>query len=80
MRIEDRAQRAERRALRVTSRRPTPTNADEDLFTAEASLDAARDPEPVEGQRAQRMAFLFVGRRRQTKTYRLWGIQPWLKL
>jgi hypothetical protein len=37
-------------------------------ITAEASLDWARDPELVEGQRAQRIKFLFVGRRRQTKT------------
>ncbi len=52
MRIEDRAQRAERKALRVTSRRPTPTNADEDLFTAET-------------QRSQRIAF-FVCRETTT--------------
>ena len=38
-------------------------------ITAEASLDWARDPELVEGQRAQRIKFLFVGRRRQTKHY-----------
>ncbi len=37
-------------------------------ITAEASLDWARGPELVEGQRAQRINFLFVGRRRQTKT------------
>jgi len=37
-------------------------------ITAEASLDWARDPELVEGQRAQRIKFLFVGRRRQIKT------------
>ncbi len=38
-------------------------------ITAEASLDWVRDPELVEGQRAQRINFLFVGRRRQTKTF-----------
>ncbi len=38
-------------------------------ITAEASLDWARDPEFVEGQSAQRIKFLFVGRRRQTKTF-----------
>jgi len=38
-------------------------------ITAEASLDWARDPELVEGQRAQRIRFLFVGKRRQTKTF-----------
>ena len=38
-------------------------------ITAEASLDWARDPELVDGQRAQRIKILFVGRRRQTKTF-----------
>ena len=38
-------------------------------ITAGASLDWARDPELVEGQRAQRITFLIVGRRQQTKTF-----------
>ncbi len=39
-------------ASKEINRRHTQTNADEDVFTAETSLDWARDLEPVERQRA----------------------------
>ncbi len=58
--------------LTADSRRFTQMDTERNPFkniTAEASLDDARDPEPVEGQRSQRINFLFVGRRRQTKTF-----------
>jgi len=54
------------------NRRFSPMDVERNTFkniTAEASLDWARDPELVEGQRAQRINFLFVGRRRQTKIF-----------
>jgi len=63
--------RLRRKASKAINRRFTQMDAEGNPFkniTAEASLDWARDPELVEGQRAQRIKFLFVGRRRQTKT------------
>jgi len=60
--IENRGLRIEDRHLKEgINRRPTLTYADEDLVTAETSLDWARDPEPVEGQRAQRIPFCLSG-------------------
>jgi len=53
------------KALRVISRRPTPTNADEDLFTAETPFDGLRVVSRVQPQRSQRIAF-FVCRETTT--------------
>ncbi len=59
------------KALAAINRQFTQMDPERNPFkniTAEASLDWARDPELVKGQRAQRINFLFVGRRRQTQT------------
>ncbi len=76
-----RAKTQSARTLTTDSRRFTQIDTGRIPFkniTAEASLDWARDPELVEGQREQGIKFSFVGRQRQTKTYRLWGLEPWL--
>jgi len=62
-RIEARSEQINRRFTQMDTERNPFKN-----ITAEASLDWARDPELVERQRAQRINFLFVGRRLQTKS------------
>ncbi len=61
-----------RKASNAINRRFTQMDTERNPFkniTAEAPFDGLRVVSRVEPQRAQRMSFLFVGRRRQTKTF-----------